>query len=93
MTDIGPGTRVECIKDGWIDYDGRSPDMPSPSRGGLYTVENVTKCDCGCGEAFFILKGFRWEWFAECFRPIGGTETGMKMIREAMKTKELVEGV
>lgn len=89
MTDIGPGTRVECIRDDWGDQLFPVP-ANHPKVGGVYTVRAVRELRV-VGLAFEGMPG-TW-WLAECFRPIGGTETGMKMIREAMKTKELVEGI
>ena len=98
MTDIGPGTRVECIKDDWVGF---ARGEIFPVLGCVYTVREVVTYDgfVGIRLVEIVNKPRRYiEAFGEMafsverFRPIGGTETGMKIIYEALENpKELID--
>lgn len=88
MTDIGPGTRVECIDTNYLfPFSGTQ----MPQLGGVYTV-----MDCfGFGEhAHIAIQGWPGLWFLHYhFRPIGGESPGMEMICKALRDVDTPEKV
>ncbi len=87
MTDIGPGTRVECIKEDFgLNRSGEPAPANAPKRGGVYTVAWAGD---DLGFAYLALVecpvpgGKTQVYRADYFRPMGGTKTGMAILREA----------
>lgn len=95
MTDIGPGTKLECIRD---DFPVRYP--PELYKGGIYTVFKVHKnfdFQAKMGkqykkaDAVELIELPNWIISLNYFRPLGGdeesigTEEGMKILRECLE--------
>lgn len=90
MTDIGPGTRVECINDDWGDtWTGDPAPADAPVKGKIYTVDGF----CPSYRDYLLLAECQstrsghlpYYYSRKHFRPIRDTKKGMSILRKAVK--------
>lgn len=82
MNSIGPGDRVECIRDDWWTHGHQPPTWPCPHKGEICVVIAKTQTTAR-GTTYVELRGYSCEFTLDWFRPI--RDTDIEQFREIVR--------